>query len=294
MRVSVGQLCSSASLTRNLHVVYKILNQAIQQKSQILFLPEATDYISQNALHSTELAKQVESSFLQPLLNHIKKLKSSTYVSVGVHLPGGSARKVRNVHLLIDPQGKIVCEYQKIHLFDVDVPNGPILKESNAIEPGNQVTAPFHIPNTKFNVGLAICYDIRFPELSLKLRQLGANILTFPSAFTTKTGQAHWEILSRSRALDTQCFVINAAQCGQHDVGTNLQGDVVKRVSYGESIIVDPWGRVLARGRKFDDELKRDVDDDYYEVITSELDIEELEKIRINMPLLEHRRGDMF
>ncbi|KAG5420803.1 NIT2 [Candida metapsilosis] len=293
MKIAVGQLCSSSSIQRNLRIVYKILNQAVESQARILFLPEATDYLSQNAKHSIELSQQVKSTFLTPLLDHIKSINRSTYVSIGIHLPNATATKVENIHLLIDPRGTVISRYQKLHLFDVDVPNGPILKESNSVEPGKEITPPSSIDQA--NVGLSICYDIRFPELSLKLRQLGANILTFPSAFTTKTGEAHWETLSKARALDSQCFVVNAAQCGHHDVGTNEKGDVVERVSYGDSIIVDPWGTVLARGRKFNStDVTIDDDGDYYEVIYADLDFNQLNKVRTNMPLIEQRREDIF
>lgn len=293
MKIAVGQLCSSSNLARNLETVLKIFNEAAQSKSRILFLPEATDYIARNADHSRQLASDVQSQFLTPLLNHIKQLKSSTYVSLGVHLPGNTSARVKNVHLLIDPEGTIVQQYQKIHLFDVDVPNGPILKESNSVEPGSKILDPFPINDggkDSFHLGLAICYDIRFPELSLKLREKGANILTFPSAFTTKTGDAHWEILTKARALDSQCFVINAAQCGKHDTGTvDGQKSAVVRESYGESIVVDAWGKVLARASKYSDEPVQE-----YEVIYAELNLSELEKTRQNMPLLDHRRSDVY
>ncbi|CCG22968.1 hypothetical protein CORT_0D01200 [Candida orthopsilosis Co 90-125] len=294
MKVAVGQLCSSSNIKNNLRTVYKILNLAVQNQARILFLPEATDYLAQNAKHSFQLSQQVNSAFLTPLLDHIKALDKSTYVSIGIHLPNAASTKVENVHLLIDPKGTIVSRYQKLHLFDVDVPNGPILKESNSVEAGNQIISPTSIDGVA-NVGLSICYDIRFPELGLKLRRLGANILTFPSAFTTKTGDAHWEVLSKARALDSQSFVVNAAQCGHHDVGANDRGDAVERVSYGDSIIVDPWGTVLARGKKFDDkDLTVDENGDYFEVIYTDLDFDHLNKVRTNMPLLQHRRADVF
>ncbi|KAI5970919.1 NIT2 [Candida margitis] len=294
MKVAVGQLCSSSNITKNLGIVYKILNLAVQNNVRILFLPEATDYLSQNAKHSLQLSQQVKSTFLTPLLDHIRTLNKATYLSIGIHLPNSTTSKVENVHLLIDPTGKIVSQYQKLHLFDVDVPNGPILKESNSVEQGTEVTPPTPIDQVA-SVGLSICYDIRFPELSLKLRQLGANILTFPSAFTTKTGDAHWEVLSKARALDSQSFVVNAAQCGHHDVGTSDKGNVVERISYGDSIIVDPWGTVLTRAKKFDDkDLAVDSDGDYYEVIYADLNFDHLQKVRTNMPLLDQRRADVF
>ncbi|EMG45404.1 NIT2 Deaminated glutathione amidase [Candida maltosa Xu316] len=292
LKIAVGQLCSSSNLSQNLRVVKKLLQKAQSSGSKILFLPEATDYISRNANHSIDLSRQVQDQFLSPLLSHIKSSNGSTYVSIGVHLPGEN--KVKNLHFLIDPKGEIVSQYQKVHLFDVDVPNGPILKESNSVEPGNRIEEPVLING--FKVGLGICYDIRFPELAIRLRKDGADIITFPSAFTTKTGEAHWELLSKARAVDTQTFVINAAQCGQHDVGSDPDNKdkVITRVSYGDSIVVDPWGKILARGKKYTDTLEKDADGDYLELITAELDKDGLSTIRQNMPLLDHRRPDVY
>ncbi|RCK66014.1 putative hydrolase NIT2 [Candida viswanathii] len=292
LKIAAGQLSSSSNLAQNLRVVKKLLQKAHGAHSRILFLPEATDYLSRNANHSIELAQQVQDQFLSPLQEYIKNLNGSTYVSIGIHLPG--EKRVKNLHLLIDPQGDIVSEYQKVHLFDVDVPNGPILKELNSVEPGNKIEEPVLVDD--FKVGLGICYDIRFPELALRLRKLGSDIITFPSAFTTKTGEAHWELLSKARAVDSQCFVVNAAQCGKHDVGKDPKDEskVITRVSYGDTIIVDPWGQVLARGKKYTDELPKDEDGDYYEIVYAGLDRENLSKVRANMPLLEHRRPDVF
>ncbi|KAG7663949.1 NIT2 [[Candida] subhashii] len=290
LKVAIGQLCSSSNLGRNLNTVIKILDKAQASNARILFLPEATDYISRNSQHSQELSKGVEAQFLNPLLKRIKESNGNTYVSIGIHLPG--INRVKNLHVLIDPQGKVISEYQKIHLFDVDVPNGPILKESNSVEPGNKVEEPTTIDG--FNLGLGICYDIRFPELALSLRKKGADIITFPSAFTTRTGEDHWELLSRARAIDSQCFVINAAQCGYHDVGKSETGEVIKRVSYGDSIVVDPWGNILGRASKYTDTPKLEEDGDYSEVIFADLDLEKLKKVRANMPLLDHRRPEIF
>lgn len=292
LRIAAGQLSSSSNLSQNLRVVKKLVQKVSKANSRVLFLPEATDYISRNAKHSIELAQQVNDQFLSPLLEYIKNLNGSTYVSIGIHLPG--EKRVKNLHLLIDPKGDVVSQYQKVHLFDVDVPNGPILKELNSVEPGNKIETPVLVDD--FKIGLGICYDIRFPELALRLRKLGSDVITFPSAFTTRTGEAHWELLSKARAIDSQCFVVNAAQCGKHDVGNdpNDESKIISRISYGDTIIVDPWGEVLARGKKYTDELPKDEDGDYYEIIYADLDKEKLDKTRVNMPLLDHRRPDVF
>jgi deaminated glutathione amidase len=125
--------------------------------------------------------------------------------------------------------GSIECTYQKIHTFDVDIKGGPRLQESLSAEPGNVIVPP--VSSSIGKVGLAICYDLRFPEVALRLRRQGAEILTYPSAFTVRTGSAHWELLLRSTAVQTQSYVVAAAQVGRHD----LEG---KRQTYGHSMVI--------------------------------------------------------
>lgn len=141
-----------------------------------------------------------------------------------------------NRSFLIGPDGGVVNRYEKIHMFDVDLPSGQKFMESRAYRPGssvNLVDLPFG------RLGMTVCYDMRFPHLYRDLAKAGADILTMPSAFTAETGKAHWHVLLRARAIENGCFVIAAAQTGEHDGG---------RETYGHSLIVDPWGRVLADG----------------------------------------------
>ena len=322
LRVACGQLCSSSNLLGNAKIVVKLIHKAIAEGAEVLFLPEAADYISRDAAHSMNLANTSQEKFISVIQNELKLLhllsKKSINVSVGVHEPSnsdsttGSAdasglKKVQNNLLWIDQLGEITQRYQKIHLFDINITDGPILKESNSVEPGKKVLEPFPVSKgSNFNVGYGICYDIRFPELCLRLRKLGAHIITYPSAFTTKTGQAHWQALGRARAIDLQTYVIMAAQSGEHDVnadlkldgasGTKSSTDRKKRVSYGNSVIFDPWGNLLAQAKKFDDDVSGNIDEDgdYYELIVADLDLDSLETIRRDMPLLEHRRPDVF
>ena len=193
---------------------------------------------------------------------------------------------MKNVLLYINSKGEIVQRYQKLHLFDVDVPNGPILKESNSVQPGSEIPDIIETPAGK--LGSCICYDIRFPELSLKLRTKGAEILCFPSAFTMKTGEAHWELLGRARALDTQSFVIMPGQQGKHHVyadSTQKDENTIQRISWGHSMIIDPWGRILAAA---------DPKDDIPQLIFADLDLAAQQKIREDMPLWKQRRRDIF
>ena len=153
----------------------------------------------------------------------------------------------------------------------MDIKGGPVLKESNSVEPGSEIVRPFQTAVGK--VGMMICFDLRFPALSTRIRDLGAQILTYPSAFTVPTGKAHWETLLRARAVETQSYVVAAAQLGGHNE---------KRISYGHSLIVDPWGKIVAEGNGMEEwEQGRQEP----ELVVGNIDLEYLEKVRTEMPL---------
>lgn len=289
-RIAIGQLCSSSSLRRNLETVKSLIGKAIDNDAQVIFFPEATDYISQDAAHSKKLANS-SPLFVQELRDEIRyvfeKTSKKIDVAIGVHLPPTAdeqkmgENRVKNVLLYIDYKGDIVQSYQKVHLFDVDVPNGPIMLESKSVQPGKSYADIVETPVGK--LGLAICYDIRFPEQSLQLRSRGAEILCFPSAFTMRTGEAHWELLGKARAMDTQCFVVMPAQSGQHDVNADSdsegRGATQPRMSWGHSMVIDPWGCTIAQSSQNSDT----------ELIIADLDSHILEKVRTNMPLWQQR-----
>lgn len=283
MKIGVGQLCSTSNVLRNAKIVTKLIKEAVEQNVEILFLPEATDYILKNAEESLKLAKQSD-EFIGIIQKELKKLKTPLYVSVGIHQ--SSSNRVLNSLLFLN-SSSILQTYNKVHLFDINIPNGPILQESKLVEPGTSILKPFFLNPLPLKIGAAICYDIRFPDMATSLRKLGADIITYPSAFTVKTGEAHWKVLGQARAIETQTFVVMAAQCGKHD----QEG---KRLSYGHSLIISPWGDILAEGKKYNDELTVDSDGDYYELISTELDEELLKKVKINMPILDHRREDVY
>ncbi|QLQ78561.1 hypothetical protein HG537_0A08080 [Torulaspora globosa] len=290
-RIAIGQLCSSSCLSRNLQTVKYLIGKAVDKNVRLIFFPEATDYIARNAIHSQQLAAK-SPRFVEELRTEIRELcdrKSKKIdVAIGVHLPPSESevvrgeQRVKNVLLYINYRGEVVQSYQKLHLFDVDVPNGPVMKESNSVQPGSKVAEIVETPVGK--LGLEICYDIRFPEQSLELRSKGAEILCFPSAFTMKTGEAHWELLGRARAVDTQCFVVMPAQSGKHDTGSGADAsqDHVERISWGHSMVIDPWGRIIAQSS-----LSNDCSSE--ELIIADLDYTILEKVRVDMPLWEQR-----
>lgn len=183
---------------------------------------------------------------------------------------GNKTGKIFNTHVIIDSSGSIAGLYRKLHLFDVDTPEFKF-RESKIVAKGLGVTKPFDTPIGK--IGMQICYDIRFPETATWLKMNGAQIVTYPSAFSVSTGKAHWDILNRSRAIENQCFVISAAQQGLHND---------KRASYGQAIAVSPWGDVLA---KCTEEL---------EVQFVEIDLQKIAKVEQNMPCFQHRRTDVY
>ncbi|AEO59369.1 hypothetical protein MYCTH_102295 [Thermothelomyces thermophilus ATCC 42464] len=271
VRIAVGQLTSTASMARNLSQCRTLVKKAAQAGAKALFLPEASDYIASSPAETVALVRPVDKSeFVLGLQEEARREKLP--IHVGVHEPGLDSNKVKNTVLWINERGEIAHRYQKIHMFDVDIKDGPVLKESNSVEPGNEILPPFD--TTLGKVGSTICFDLRFPEISIALKRLGADIITYPSAFTVPTGRAHWEVLLRTRAIETQCYVVAAAQVGRHNE---------KRVSYGHSMIVDPWGVVLAELGDTSEEP---------EIATADIDHDLLRKVRMEVPL--RRRTDVY
>jgi predicted amidohydrolase len=179
----------------------------------------------------------------------------------------GDAR-VHNTSVLVGPDGTIEAVYRKIHLFDVDLreSGGGVFSESAIIAPGSEVV----VADTPVGgIGLSICYDVRFPELYRVMADRGARWITVPSAFAPQTGKDHWEVLLRARAIENQAFVLAPAQCGRHSDD---------RSSYGRSMVVDPWGLVIARAG------------DHPTILIAECDSESLERTRRSLPALRHRR----
>lgn len=303
VKIAVGQLCLSSNVARNANTVVELMDQAASLNAKVLFLPEASDYLSRDAGHSVQLAQRTGGTFIAEIQAKLKALAQAGLdlcVAVGVHEPSPKhADKVQNNHIWIGPSGRIEQRYQKIHLFDVSIANGPILQESKSVEAGSEVLPPVAIPGSGFHVGLAICYDIRFPDLATRLRTMGANVLTYPSAFTTKTGEAHWLALGRARAIDTQSYVVMAAQCGEHDVyadtdtAAETEGKKL-RVSYGQSVVIGPWGDIVAQAPTYKERQPATRGEDYHDLITATLDLDLIAKVRSDMPVFAHRRPDTY
>lgn len=192
---------------------------------------------------------------------------------LGVHLLIGSMpeaidrTRCHNTSVLYGPDGRLGV-YRKLHLFDIDMPGGPRLIESSHVAPGDEVVV---VSTALGRIGLSVCYDLRFPELYAACVARGAEVLTVPSAFTFVTGQAHWHPLLRARAIETQCYLLAAAQEGRHDVAG-------ARISYGHSLVVDPWGVVLAEAGEGEG------------LALAELDLARVHRVRTQLPVADHRR----
>ncbi|RDL42017.1 Uncharacterized protein BP5553_01996 [Venustampulla echinocandica] len=252
-------------MTHNLSLCQTLIKTAAEAGAKALFLPEATDYIASSPTESLALARPMNSS---PFLLGLQKAakESVLAINVGIHVPAPD-NKIYNRSCWINEKGDIESYYDKLHLFDYGA-----LKESNVVEGGNSIVTP--VETVVGRVGLTICFDLRFPEISLALKRQNAQIITYPSAFTLPTGKAHWEALLRSRAIETQAYVIAAAQSGSHNT---------KRTSYGHSMVVDPWGKVLL-------DLGGEVSEPKTGII--DIDLDYREKIKKEMPLL--RRTDVY
>ncbi|XP_034020817.1 deaminated glutathione amidase [Thalassophryne amazonica] len=272
---AICQLTATPDKEQNFSTCKRLVEEAKERDASMVFLPEGFDYIGSSREETLSLSETLTGDTIKRYSQLARTLE--VWLSLGGFHERGHAwetdRRIYNSHIIINDKGDIVSIYRKSHLFDVELPDrGVSLRESAFTIPGPSLVPPVQTPIGQ--VGLGICYDLRFPELSLALQRHGAEILTYPSAFTVATGAAHWEVLLRARAIETQCFVLAAAQVGQHHQ---------KRSSYGHALAVDPWGEVLGDCRVESPGL-----------ITVPIDLEKIHSTRRKMPIERHRRNAGF
>jgi deaminated glutathione amidase len=259
------QLRSSREMEVNLVEASKLIRQAASQGATFISTPEMTNIFEPDRERlKAVVVSEAEDLSVQGFVALAAKLK--IWLHIGSMALKGEDGKLVNRTLLFNPKGEIVARYDKIHLFDVDLPNGDKYRESETYTGGNQavkVDTPFA------SLGLSICYDVRQPALYHALSKAGANVLLVPAAFTVPTGKAHWHVLLRARAIETGSYVIAAAQGGTHDSG---------RETFGHSKVVDPWGKVIAEAG---------VDPEY---LLFEIDPKESTAARARIPALVHAR----
>jgi len=266
MRVAAIQMTSVDDVDVNLAAAAKLVADAADRGAELVALPENFAFLRREGAPipcAQPLDGPIVASLREWARRHHVWLVGGTF-----HESIANDVRVSNTCVAVSPSGAIAAVYRKIHLFDVDLSahGGQTYRESDRVAPGEEV-ASFETPFG--GVGLSVCYDVRFPELYRELVRRGVRILCVPAAFARETGRDHWEVLLRARAIENQCYVIAPAQCGEHPGG---------RLTYGRSMIVDPWGLVLARAA------------DRPGPVFAECLAEEQDRIRASLPALRHRR----
>jgi predicted amidohydrolase len=226
----------------NLREVAGLVRRARDAGADFIMTPEASNLIESGKRRRDKARREADDPFLAGMRELARDTGAWLLLGSLVIDPAGESGadpgedRLANRSFLIDATGTVVAKYDKIHMFDIDLPGGESYRESNAYRPGEHTV----VAETPWGrVGMTVCYDLRFPHLFRALTQAGADFLTVPSVFTVPTGRAHWHVLLRARAIENGCFVFAPAQWGEHPAG---------RKSYGHSLIVDPWGEVLAEG----------------------------------------------
>ncbi len=279
--IAAVQMTSNNKVSENLAAVVKWVSQAAILGAQVVVLPENVALMGKNESDKFAIAEEPFKGPIQDKLREIAvqnnvwivagtipiKISELGITKSGNPESGISEQKVASTSWVYNNKGETIARYDKIHLFDVKVrPGQEEYQESKTVFPGNKIVC---VDSPVGKLGLSICYDLRFPELYRKLLDEGAEILLVPSAFTQITGEAHWEVLLRARAIENVCYIVAAAQVGTHPSG---------RKTFGHSMIVDPWGTVIAE------------DKDGEGLIMTDIDLEYLKKTRERLPIVLHRR----
>ena len=268
MRIACVQMTSRADKAANLESAGRLVAQAASTGADVVVLPEKWNAIGDvDVLHTA--AEPLEGGESVEAMAGWARRHGVTLVGGSITERREGREKLSNTSLVFDAEGNVVATYRKIHLFDVEV-GGVTYRESEAEEPGD---VPVVANVEEWGIGLSVCYDVRFPELYRILALEGAEVLTVPAHFTTPTGRDHWHVLLRARAIENQCYVAAAGQ-----VGETLPG----KPAYGRSLVVDPWGTVLAQAP------------DVETVIVAELDRARLQEIRSKLPSLANRQPDAY
>lgn len=265
MQIALLQLNSSDSINENISLVLNFIQEAAAKGAQLICTPECTHLMESNKKAVLEKAFfEGDDPALKAFCGEANRL--GVWILIGSLIVKSGDDRLANRSFLIGPEGNICGRYDKVHLFDVTLAGGESYRESALYDAGNSGTL---VAAPDFTMGMSVCYDLRFPYLYRDYAISGANILAIPAAFTVQTGEAHWEILLRARAIETGCYVIAPAQVGLHATG---------RSTYGHSMVIDPWGKVVAE--KIDG----------VGVLMAEIDLDNVTKARQKIPSLQHGR----
>jgi len=266
LRVGLVQTRTPATQAAALAHVAPLVRQAIGEGAQFVLTPECTNVLQKDRAKLLPTLTALEDD---PVVGGLREIaaETGTWIDIGSALVRREDGKAANRQAVIDPTGAIVATYDKLHMFDVDLPTGETARESEAYAPGERAVV---VDTPWAKLGLTICYDMRFPALHRALALAGASVITAPAAFTRPTGEAHWDVLLRARAIETGSFVIAAAQGGFHEDG---------RGTWGRSIAIGPWGEVLGK-----------LDHDEPGVLMADLDLAAADKARAAIPVLKNAR----
>lgn len=265
--VALIQLDTQNNKKENLDTIGKYIDIAAEKGAKIVSLPEVMNIVGENISEGGN-AEEIPGYSTEFLMNKAKE--HDIYIhggSMAEIIPGDE--KFYNTTVMIDNKGEIIAKYSKLHTFDVTLPDGTVTAESDRIKPGSDIV---NIDTEYGNLGFTICYDIRFPELFRLLSLNGAEIIFTPASFTVPTGKDHWEPILRTRAIENGCYIIAAGQIGKK----------TKFTAFGNSMVIDPWGTVIAKSK------------DEPGVTIAEIDLDYLEKIRSKIPSLKNRRSDIY
>lgn len=265
MRVAAIQLSSQADVAENLLTIRGLLEEASRGGAALAVLPEGFAFLGLDG-EKRRIQQPLDGSIVGFLRDEARRLSLAI---VGGGFPERSPDDARpfNTSVAVDERGEVVGAYRKTHLFDVDLADGTSFRESRTTSPGETEVVTGLVG---WSVGLSICFDLRFPEFFAREREAGAELLTVPAAFTKTTGAAHWHTLLRARAIETQCYVVAAAQTGVHPGG---------RETFGHSLVVDPWGRVIGERAEGPG------------VVLADLDAGYVADVRARMPLSRSSRS---
>lgn len=266
-KIAAIQMCSSHMVDDNLLAAAHLIEQAAKQNARLVVLPENFAIMGLTDFDKYKVKEDFGVGKIQGFLS-AQARKNHVYIVAGtIPVACDEENKVRAASLVFNDEGQCVARYDKIHLFDVTISDTEKYQESDSIQPGDKIVTV----DTPFGkLGLSVCYDLRFPELFRCLFNAGAEILIVPAAFTVKTGNAHWEVLLRSRAIENFSYVIGAGQGGTH---------TSQRQTYGNSLIIAPWGNVLARCEGAE-----------IGVAIAEIDLVKLHELRKSIPVDKHQR----
>lgn len=274
--IAVVQMTSTTDVDDNFETISNLMERICKYPVDMIFLPESFAFIGDGNIKSRDIADKSIDPMGLILVKYAALAKTyNVWMSFGgipVLNDAGDNGKVSNCHVIVDNNGNVVEHYNKIHLFDVDIPGGMTIKESNSTAPGNRVVT---CDSPVGCLGLSVCYDVRFPGLYSSLRRKGANILLVPSAFSVETGYAHWDVLLRARAIENQCYVIAAAQIGKHNE---------KRKTYGYAAVVDPWGTIISKTSPKASPA----------FIIADIDLDIVSKVRQSMPISLHEKPKLY